>query len=299
MTISERIRQKTKPGPSRNIIRGEWFNIRFCPDLATGELLNIGVGFVDESGRVYNRILNDFSRLRCLYDDRIDLEEIAFLAEIIGQLLDRTNFSAIEHLQPSPNIKFSQRKYAAGQGINSIIDRLYRDTVTLDWPRLDKVTEKSRFKPHDNHTVRKDVFSKLRDLMGYDAEKLISKDSQYTIPDGDIERKLDLPLRSDAAHLTGTIASAWYKDLYRAEHNILTAAMDLRTAKRFLDKDKFGLFILRPDLTSGLTESDLCKMEDAIDRSVWQLQADDIHIGIESKTDRLAQDIVTWHNKAA
>jgi hypothetical protein len=299
MTLMERLQKKLKPEKSRSAVCGNWFNIRLRPDIATGELLNIGVGFIDGGGRVYSRVLKDFSRLNCLYDDRIDIEDIEFIAEITENLLDRTRFSEIERLQFSPNILFSERKYAAGQSIDSIITPLFNDTVTLAWPHPEKLYDESdRFKYYNNSSVRKAVFSKLRELMGYAAEDIISKDPKYTINVGNKIRELDLPLQSSRAHVTGTIVSAWYKNLYRAEHNILKAAMDLRTAKKYLKENKFGLFVFQPDITSGLDEHALDQIEDIIDQSAWQLRMDGIDVAVESKEDDLAREIFRWHRAA-
>ena len=44
-------------------IRGTWFTARWQPDIATGEALNRGVGFVSSDGDLTLKLLNEFSRL--------------------------------------------------------------------------------------------------------------------------------------------------------------------------------------------------------------------------------------------
>ena len=47
-SIADRL-QSVASVPPTPAVKGHWFNIRVCPDLALGELLNVGVGYVDSA----------------------------------------------------------------------------------------------------------------------------------------------------------------------------------------------------------------------------------------------------------
>ncbi|WP_439836022.1 hypothetical protein [Aeromonas caviae] len=82
----------------RNLVKGEWFNIRWTPDLATGEKLNIGVGFV-EQGRVHSRLLSYFERVKCLYGER-GIYHAELVTSIVGESLRQNKKHHQSHKLP-------------------------------------------------------------------------------------------------------------------------------------------------------------------------------------------------------
>ena len=122
------LRKKAIPGPAP-AVRAKWFNIRYIPDLATGEVLNIGVGLIDASGRVHAKLLTDFARLHCLYGARLDPEGLQFFMDLLRESL---SWPDVPPCSPSPNFVFSELKYAAGDSVEAILNDFYAMTVSLE-----------------------------------------------------------------------------------------------------------------------------------------------------------------------
>lgn len=110
--------------PPTPAVTGRWFNIRVCPDLALGELLNVGVGFVDSSsGETYVRVAHRLDRVRLLYGKEFEEELRRMLRVIENTGLQHTTES------PFPNIRVSEQKFAAGTSFEEILGRLFDLTV--------------------------------------------------------------------------------------------------------------------------------------------------------------------------
>lgn len=124
-----RLRNKTMSSPASSQVHGQWFNIRFTPDLGTGERLNIGVGLIDVHGGIQTRMLSNFERLRRLYDGRVDLDGLHFLIETLDSYWRNKGHPSTS---PIANISFSDLKYASGSSVAEILDDLYTETVLLD-----------------------------------------------------------------------------------------------------------------------------------------------------------------------
>ena len=55
---------------NQRILRGEWSLIQWNPDIATEELLNIGVA-LNIGGELQFKMLDYFERLNCLFDESV------------------------------------------------------------------------------------------------------------------------------------------------------------------------------------------------------------------------------------
>lgn len=108
----------------RSLVKGEWFNIRWTPDIATGEKLNIGVGFV-ENGRVHSRLLSYFERVKCLYGER-GIYHAELVTSIVGESLRQNKKSS-----PIPQITYDNSGYAQGFSVDEVLSSLFEQTVPL------------------------------------------------------------------------------------------------------------------------------------------------------------------------
>lgn len=293
MNLAQRIKLLTPPNKNVNKVKGQWFNIRLCPDLATGELLNIGVAVIVED-RIHVRLLNHVDRLSCLYDERISLNELTFFTDLIEEYLDGARNPDVINKSFSPHLVFGDLKFASGPTVAAILDNLYLNTVTLAKPK--EAIKKEIFKSIKTDDVRKEVLEKLTLKMGIEAAQLVSEDSRYFIK-GDDGYFIDLPLQSKI--VIGSIVSAWYSNPFRVENNILRASSDLEIARQLFPKHGFGLFVLRPDKKSGLEKMKLQMIDKTIDDNIWKFHKMNIHLGVESETEHLAQDIHEWYRKVA
>lgn len=106
-------------------IAARWFVIRLSPDLATGELLNIGVGIIYNE-QVFTKIIPNTKPFELLYGDHVK-ENLSFLLHLLKSSTD--SFSALKSI--SPHFSFSPLKFIAGHSVEDI-DRLYKSMIPID-----------------------------------------------------------------------------------------------------------------------------------------------------------------------
>lgn len=300
MSTTARLYSKLKASADkseRNPVRGQWLNIRLQPDLFSGEAFNIGVGFIDQNGTVHSRFTDDLSRLRCLYDDRIDLEEMGFLVDMAAAQYDRAAFSEVSTRTFSPQILLGEPSYASGSTIQNILGDFFDETVSLTAFHEESKARRPRFTSSSNESVRSEIFSWMRENHSQVANKVIPTNSQFVIQtsEGMAHQKhlVELPLRAPG-RVAGSIVSAYCKTAQTAELRILQAAMNLNTAVRHLKDENCGLFILRPGDDSGLPRSMLERFDELIDESVWKLRDAKVFVGVETSIPKLGKEIVDW-----
>jgi hypothetical protein len=281
----------------RNPVRGQWLNIRLKPDIFSGELFNIGVGFIDNNGTLHSQFTDDLSRLQCLFDDRIDLQEIGLLVDLAASQYDRATFDEVKDKTISPQIILGEPSYASGKTIGSILNQFYDETISLKPFGEDSKTRRPRFASSSTESVRSEVFNWLRLQHPLLAKEIIPSNSQFVIQtsDGGVQQRhtVELPLRAPG-RAAGTIVSANCKTAPTAELRILQAAMNINTAVRHLEGEDCGLFILRPGDNSALPRSTLDRFDDLIDESVWKLRDAGVYVGVEDSIEGLGKEIVGW-----
>lgn len=291
----DRLRKKAKDNslPEQPEVQGMWFNIRVMPDLATGELLNIGVGFSSSDRPFEYRLLDRFEAFGCLYHKRVSADGLRFLIQTVQSSLPNRLSPGALPLIPSPNIQYSEPKFITGHSSAEILEDLYKETVTLahvahnDTGDLDKSTSLS------TSDVRKQVFAAIVELDPLSS--IVAEDPQWLLPikeDGK-QRILDMPLRS--VHRFGTVLSAFYHSDQSFKLNMLKAGMDMETAFRLYEKDYGGLFILRPSPTlPGYTEKDHAKIDNVIEELDWHMKRDTFQLVVSDSDNSLAEHILGW-----
>lgn len=300
MSMTARLHQRIKaatPQGEQALVNGRWFNIRLRPDLLAGEQINIGVGFVDQHGTVHGRLTDDISRLQCLYDDRVDLDELRFLIDLTASQYDRASFESIQRSPVSPQIILGDSAPAYGESIQDILRDFFDETVYLVTPRGETKKRQGRFQSSNNEAVRSDVFRWITEHHTSVARRIIPSSPRFIIRVEDNgtaqEHAVELPIRAPG-RAAGSIVSAYCSTPQTAELRILQAAITLNTAIRHLRDEKCGLFILRPGDDSGLPASTLARFDDLIDESVWKLRDAGVFVGVESSVADLGAEIVSW-----
>lgn len=98
------------------IVRGEWSLIQWNPDIATEELLNIGVA-LEVNGSINFKMLDQFERLSCLFDNSV-IQHVQDIIELSLPALENNcrNFSE--------QIKWIDKGIAKGNSEEEILDRL-------------------------------------------------------------------------------------------------------------------------------------------------------------------------------
>lgn len=257
-------------------VRGQWANIRWCPNASTGEVLNIGVLFNDTEGGRHVRVIDSFERVECLYDAAF-ASDAKFLSTVVYESL------AAGQEVPAAGVFLSAPKFASGPSVDFILSTLFASTVPLGRSR--KEPRPTRPRAPATNRVREIVFEELRRIAGLKADLLISSEGRMQVRDGDKSRSLDIPLQTTSA--LGTIISAGLATQASNELNLLRADADLQVARRLYSRDKLLMYVVRAS-RSRQSES----MDRMFDSLAWTFR----NVGVEMKTysdpQLVAKDIV-------
>lgn len=253
-------------------ISGKWFEIRLAPDLVSGELLNIGVGFIQARTKAFFfRMIDSAAPFVCLYGPRAR-EQFGFLLSVTREAL--TTHGPSLHI--SPHINFGEPRFAQGDSPEQILDSLYRSVVTIS-RRTEEIagflTPAERKAPRSTDTLRKRIRHafKKHDPKGFSD---YWRDSPVVVNVDNRHRPIDMQIWHAQAGLFnpscfGIIVSACYKDVHYRKAFLNGAYHDLTIARSFMPKEggKGGVFILRPEDADNLQDID-----NEIDNTVWALQ---------------------------
>ena len=125
----DRLQALAVPVPTPKV-SGQWFNIRFTPDLAGGELFNIGVGYVDADRQtVQARLIENLEAFRTLFGDALQ-DEIRFSLDVVRSAVGQKLLNS-----PIGNVVFGERRFAAGESVQEVLARLFSATVSFSEAR--------------------------------------------------------------------------------------------------------------------------------------------------------------------
>lgn len=271
-------------------VTGKWFEIRLTPDLITGEILNIGVGFIQaRTKRFFFKLLDSAAPFACLYGPR-GREQFGFLLSVTREAL--TTHGPSDKI--SPHIAFGDPRYAQGDSVESILDSLYRTVVTLGrrtTETAELLTPAERKAPRSTETIRKRIRRAFRknDPKGFTD---YWRDDPVAVPVDGHRRPIDMQIWQAQAGLFnprcfGIIVSACYKDPHYRKAYLNGAYHDLTIARAYMQQGqgKGGIFILRPEEGDNLAQID-----NEIDNTVWALQKKfQISPYVEEMLDRLKE----------
>ncbi|MEL4251130.1 hypothetical protein AAEH72_08985 [Shewanella xiamenensis] len=275
---------------NRNLIKGQWFNIRWTPDLATGEKLNIGVGFV-EDGRVHSRLLSYFERVKCLYGER-GIYHVELVTSIVGESL-RQN----KKVSPIPQITYDNSGYAQGFSIDEILTSLFEQTVHLQ-KKIRVSGNEKRFNSINTDKLYTSLVDELRIKAALQFEEFVPAESSIFINDSFGSHELFVPFR-DNKILVGGLASAVYSSVQRIELNLLKAARDVEAAVKLGKGTKASVFILMPgDEVEKLSKEQVISIDNSLDKFRWHMNKQGISVGGHTSVSGLADEICSWANVA-
>lgn len=274
----------------RNLIKGQWFNIRWTPDLATGEKLNIGVGFV-EDGRVHSRLLSYFERVKCLYGER-GIYHVELVTSIVGESL-RQN----KKVSPIPQVTYDNSGYAQGFSIDEILTGLFEQTVHLQ-KKIRVSGNEKRFNSINTDKLYTSLVDELRIKAALQFEEFVPAESSIFINDSFGSHELFVPFR-DNKILVGGLASAVYSSVQRIELNLLKAARDVEAAVKLGKGTKASVFILMPgDEVEKLSKEQVISIDNSLDKFRWHMNKQGISVGGHTSVSGLADEICSWANVA-
>lgn len=278
----ERLHALATPVPAPKVA-GQWFNIRYSPNPAGGELINIGVGWVDGvTRRIHSRLIDNLEGFRTLFGEAFE-EDVRFSLDVVRSALAQSMLES-----PMGGVAFGSFRYAAGDSPQDVLDRLFSATVSFAEAR--QSASARRDAAQNNAAVRKSVFDAIRLKAGLGAERIIAEDPIYWVTEGARRVPLDIPLRSDKA--LGSVVSGGYRTRAPLENNLLRSSLDLETAASIFKRDRLGFFVMRA--TSHADGGADAAMDDVVDTTCWKLHKQGIHVGVENTPERLADDILSW-----
>ncbi len=268
------------------IVKGNWFNIRWTPDLATGEVLNIGVGFV-ENGRVYSRILNYFERLKCLFGER-GVYHAGLVTSIVAESL-RLN----EEKPPIPQVTYKNNGFAQGVSVDEILSSLFDQTVPLG-RKIVKSKSKERFSSLNADKLYTCLLDELKLIARLDFERFVPTSSSILVDDDSGRQELFVPFR-DGHTLIGGLASSVYSSVSTIELNLLKAARDVETAIKLGKGSRASIFILKPACeVETLKKEQIIRIENTLDKFDWHMTKQGIAVGSHTTVEGLASEIYDW-----
>ncbi len=271
---------RTSNSSAGQAVEGVWQNIRWLPDAATGEVLNLGVRFRAGNGQSIVRLIDSFDRVKCLYDASV-ASDAQFLVRVVGDAL------AAGFEIPATGIFLSEEKYASGTNARAVVDDLFFRTVPLARPRAEAERGGKWLKTEPNDAIRSVVFDELRRISGLRAETIIRGENQFEVREPGKTHYLDIPLQSNRA--LGTIVSARFAKRKDAELRLLRADNDLQIAKRVYQGDRMLMYVVRHDSEAAAAE----RFDELLDDFSWKFS----RVGVEMKSysDPLlvAEDVVT------
>lgn len=262
MSIQSTLNRKIEEGFTSNVA-GKWQAIKFCPDIATDEWLNVGVYFQSNAGSRYVKMLDDFDRIKCLYDNRIAEDDLLILLEKMEEAL---RFGGADKLNEIfyPYGQINELLFAAGDSVDSIVSNFYESVVTLGRPRKNKLAE--RFRWVTTPSLRSAIFDHMRKENPMMASSVIQERPFIVnfIAGVSLETSINLVGPSALGHIT----SAYNKNPVVVANHIMQATHELNLAKNHTAARSTTLSVLAPGVDSGLSKSELKKVQEAIEKQL-------------------------------
>src|SRR5690606_26770477 len=143
-------------------IQGQWRPVSLCLDPDAGEFFNVGVAFTHPGG-IEVRMLDSFERLRCLFDARVDTNDLArTLADIEAAL-----FHLRHEGKPLPDTlgdaaRLGGPRDGAGESTEAVVDEFFAAVVTLARPKRERAME---FRYQSTPKVRSRVLEHIAERM--------------------------------------------------------------------------------------------------------------------------------------
>ncbi|MDN7126463.1 hypothetical protein J6J08_03610 [Pseudidiomarina sp. 1APR75-33.1] len=271
-------------------VTGDWYQFQWSPDISTGELLNIGVGFKDLSGNLDILMLDYFERISCLYG-----KDMEFQLELACNVARELAFShtVSDSVLLTPQIKLTKKGFAQGRTSSEVLDNLYKNTVSLG--RKIRKGNKNRFSPVSRDTAYASLKDKLKEKLGIEYAKHVPDDPFEKITDHGVSHNLFLPYKKKNG--VATLISTAYSDVQRVKCNLFDGYRDIDIAANLKKIDANAIFLVLPDDT--LKQETQIEIENEIDKFIWLLKPHNLYVESDVDTDHLATEISSWCHEAA
>lgn len=288
MSSSARLRSRLiEQQPKPQLITGRWRSISLCLDEDAGEFFNVGVLFTHDE-QVEVRMLDNFDRLQCLFDGRIDFDELFRTLHEIEVAILHNGPELLDEL--GSTIRLGAPLYASGFSAKEVLDEFFADIVTLGRPK--RGAREVAFRYQSTLKLRNSIFNFMKQRMHAQATRIIQQ-SRYELTIGSSHRlEIDIPLMSAVA--SGSIVSGWYKNPLVVKNNLLQASADLNLIRSNTERDQAVISILVPDRESGLTSKEYEKLVEITRKQLERIRAMGIEVIEASSALELAELTIDW-----
>jgi|GEM_PF-3126577 len=286
---------KTKRVPA---VRGELFPIRLTPEPTAGDTFTIGVAFIDAAGIVRCRVAQDFSRLRCLYDDRVDIASFELLRDVVEADLSGTAWTSADRA-PSENLAYGAPMPTAGVSVDEILNRAYDVFVPFGADRA----APGRMPAVPTDKLQESIKKQLVKLLGQRASILFSREPVKLPEKFGSGKLIRFPLHNRINGTAGDVVSAWSRNSSTVTHQLTRSVMNLLAVRCAEDRHgqgrQLGLFVLEPPPESNIAEKELSAIRNTISHMVAIAKGADVHVALKSSEAGLAEEIAQWRPLAA
>lgn len=278
---------------SSELQSGEWFTIKFTPDLIAGEVFNIGVVFIDQYKDSHYRLIENADAFSCLFGD-IGRANINFLLRVVSDELSSNNYT----LTPSPHIYYSTRQTAQGESVEEILDDLFSTMVSLVCKHEEQfLILKDKPATLSTNMLRDKVFGRIKKDNEVLYKKIYIKEPYEIInPYSKKKMLIDMPIR----HYTGlerqkrqdyygsVVSAAYLNEVHRIHHINYIGVTNVMNCCELLGKEvRTALIIyLPPTDNTRFIDSVRLQAENELDRclySLYQMEKDGYQVKIEIK----------------
>lgn len=274
-----------------NILKGEWSLVQWNPDIATDEILNIGVAFKHDEEN-YFKMLGDFDRVTCLYDEKTT-QHLKDVIELSLECFDRKFFDF------SDQIKLVHKGLAKGTDKDQVLDRLYNRAVTLGKKHAEKKKRKNTFSIIKNDYFIRRTEKTIRQTLNRSEDlqnllHLLPEDS-YLQKEGS---NFYVPIRSQESY--ASLVSVVSNNIDTINANYLTLATDLMTAAR-LDHKNPNFFVLKPSASElqKLDEDKADILGEALDKLDYKFEKYGFNIESADTEGELNDRMISWMKREA
>lgn len=281
LNIDELFREKRTTVPS--LVKGKWYRVQWTPDISAGERLNLGVAFVPQQGEPYIQTIEDFGRLRCLFDES---------AEFHAKLACRVAEMMVES-EPNPSqwsttqLNIVEGGFAQGESAEEIVDRLMGDLVPLSIPRGPRM---NRHVPVTKKRAYKKINDSLAFRLGNKYRNHVPENPKVTT---ELGISLFLPFRREFdGPEAATIVSADFTKPEKIQGELYIGQRDVTVATTQKAFRHGKIFILRPG--GNMKAADLKVAEEEVREFSLYLKSLRIPFYLGGNTDELTDAIKDW-----
>lgn len=265
--------------PASNV-QGNWFAIQWIPNVASGEILNIGVAFQDTNGETSLKMLDYFDRIACLYSSEMKFQVELACDVSRSVILKHGPIHDLAH-----QIKCFSRGYAQGKSAAAIIENLYDSVITLG--KKIRVKQPRSFASVSRDSLYNNLKVQLKQYLELDFSKHVPENPFETIAK---QHQIYLPYRKDNA--IATLATAAYSDVQRVKCNLFEGYRDLDVATQHHNPKSSAFFLLLPG--DDLEKSKQIEIENELDKFTWHLDQHNIKVHSHVSQQQLGDEIANW-----